>query len=99
MEPENNYSEDKVRKILESYKKKAGKDKERYARNKESPEFMEQNRVRAREHYENNKEKKKDAYLNNKETRKAKCLMNYYKKQDRLEEFKEKHPACWDLIK
>ena len=83
MEPENNYSEDKVRKILESYKKKAGKDKERYARNKESPEFMEQNRVRARDHYETDSDSRAEIY----------------RKQDRLEEFKEKHPACWDLIK
>tara|TARA_R110000737_G_scaffold19301_3_gene37342 strand:- start:313 stop:456 length:144 start_codon:yes stop_codon:yes gene_type:complete len=41
---------------------------------------------------------KKDGYEKNKDIRKAKSLYNYYKKNDKIDMFIEKHKEKHDLI-
>tara|TARA_R110000782_G_scaffold60504_8_gene125018 strand:- start:143 stop:451 length:309 start_codon:yes stop_codon:yes gene_type:complete len=86
-------SEAQIALVLERYKKKRDMERTRYHLQKESnPDFLMQNRERAKKYYEKNKEKKKEYYQKNAEWRKAKTLKNYYERAGRIEEFKTKYP-------
>ena len=102
-------SEAQIALVLERYKKKRDMERTRYHLQKESnPDFLMQNRERAKKYYEKNKDKKKEYYQKNAEWRKAKTLKNYYLKlsdfllyltywymkfkKNRIEEFKTKYP-------
>lgn len=90
--------EELINKALEQYKKNLVKYKETYARRKLDKNFMELNRTRARNYYINNPEKKKEYYTNNKEKQKSRSLYNYYKKKDKVDTFKSKHPDKYNLL-
>ena len=85
-------TDDRIQNILIQYEKKRMKEKERYNRIKDTEEFKEGNRKRAKVHYEKNKETKKNNYIENKEFVSARSSYQYYKRLNRLEEFKEKFP-------
>lgn len=85
-------TDDRIQNILNQYERKRIKEKERYNRIKETEEFKEGNRNRAKVHYEKNKESKKINYQQNKEFMSARSSYQYYKKLNRLDEFKEKFP-------
>ena len=85
-------SDEKIKLILERYKRKQEMDKERYHTiRKHDPEFVIKNRQRA------NKDKKKEYYEKNLELKKSRSLVTYYTKLGRLDEFKEKYPERWEL--
>lgn len=91
-------SDDQTHKILEAYKRKRAKEKERYDKLKADPEFIQKNRDRARAYYIANKDKKAETYKMNKEIRGAKSLYHYYESQGRADEFTEKYPSKYKLI-
>ena len=79
-----------IHKLLDNYKKRIENDRIKYHTIKKlNPEFMESNRKRAKEHYEKNKEKKKQKYEDNKEIHKSKNLYGYYKRNNKLDSFKD----------
>ena len=81
-----------INKMVEHYKKQRERDRKRYLRRKENPEFMEKNRQRARAHYQANKEAKKLKYENNKDFVIARSHYYYYKNNNRVNEFIDKFP-------
>ena len=86
------YSESELNKMIISYKKMRAREQRKYLKKKESPEFIVQNRARAKSHYEAHKEIKAKNYQENKELYKFKSLYNYYKINDKLNKFIEKYP-------
>ena len=91
-------SDDQTHKILEAYKRKRSKEKERYDKLKADPEFIKKNRDRARAYYIANRDKKAETYMMNKEIRSAKSLFHYYESQGRGEEFIKRYPHKHALI-
>ena len=88
----------KIKSIVEQYERKRMKEKERYQRIKETDEFKIKNRERARNHYNKNKEVKKQKYLDNRDFMNARSSYNYYKKINRVEDFKQKYPEKVELL-
>tara|TARA_R110000744_G_scaffold73219_1_gene146663 strand:+ start:56 stop:367 length:312 start_codon:yes stop_codon:yes gene_type:complete len=95
-----NYSEEQIQKILLNYKKKRDRENKYYQEvTKHNEDFKAKNRERAKSHYDRvGKDMKKDGYEKNKDIRKAKSLYNYYKKNDKIDMFIEKHKEKHDLI-
>ena len=88
-------SDQKIKQVLERYKRKQIMDKERYHNiRKNDPDFV---RERAKQYYILNKDKKKEYYETHGELKKARSLVSYYKKLGRLDEFKEKYPERWEI--
>lgn len=85
-------TDERINKILMQYENKRKKEKERYERIKDTEEFKNLNRSRARNHYHNNKEIKREKYNNNKELLTARSSYYYYKNRNRIEDFKNKFP-------
>jgi hypothetical protein len=92
--------EKQIQNILTNYKNKRQRENKYYHEvSKHKEEFKIKNRQRAKLHYENGyKEKKKINYENNKEFLKNRSLYNYYKRNDKLEVFKEKHKDKYDML-
>ena len=91
---------EQIERILSNYKNKRQRENKYYhdvTKNKE--EFKLKNRERAKAHYENGyKDKKKEKYQNNKELLKSKSLFNYYRKNDKIDIFKEKHEEKYKIL-
>ncbi len=91
---------EQIARVLTNYKNKRIRETNYYhnvTKNKE--EFKLKNRQRAKDHYANGyKEKKKQNYENNKELQQIKSLYNYYKKNDKIDKFKEKHEAKYQTL-
>ena len=88
----------KIKSIVEQYERKRMKEKERYQRIKETDEFKIKNRERARNHYNKNKEVKKQKYIDNRDFMNARSSYNYYKRINRVEDFKQKYPEKVELL-
>ncbi len=94
-------TEKQIEKVLTDYKKKRERENKYYHEvSKHNEEFKSKNRERAKNHYhKKGKDMKKNQYEDNKEFVKARSLYNYYKKNNNLEKFKEKHECkCKILI-
>lgn len=93
-------TEEQIAKVLTNYKNKRIRENKYYhevTKNKE--EFKIKNRERAKSHYENGyKEKKRENYANNRDVIKNKSLYNYYKRNDKIEVFKEKHEEKFKML-
>lgn len=92
------YSDEKIRHILELYKKSRMRDKVKYQNNKLKEGFAEKNRARAKAHYDAHKEVKSTKYKDNRDVLKAKALFNYYKKNEKIDIFKVKHLDKFNLL-
>ena len=92
------YNEEQLTKIINSYKNKRQKEKERYERIKDTEEYKADNRERARIHYHSNKELKKQNYENNKDFFRARNSYYYYKKKNDINKFIEKFPERVELL-
>ena len=77
-------SDTQINKMVEHYKKQRERDRKRYLKRKENPEWVEKNRQRARAHYQANKEAKKLKYEKNKDFVIARSHYYYYKNNDKL---------------
>tara|TARA_R110002050_G_scaffold22928_2_gene62318 strand:+ start:5054 stop:5377 length:324 start_codon:yes stop_codon:yes gene_type:complete len=100
METFNNYSEEQIQKILQNYKNKRDRENKYYHDvTKNSEDFKIKNRQRAKAHYETvGKDMKKASYQKNKELLSAKALYNYYKRNEKIDVFKEKHQSKYILL-
>ena len=91
---------EQIARVLTNYKNKRIRENKYYhqvTKNKE--EFKIKNRERAKAHYDNGyKEKKRENYENNKDILKNKALYNYYKRNDKIEVFKEKHEEKFKML-
>ena len=91
---------EQIARVLTNYKNKRIRENKYYhevTKNKE--EFKIKNRERAKAHYDNGyKEKKRENYTNNKDILKNKALYNYYKRNDKIEVFKEKHEDKFKML-
>jgi len=92
------YNEEQLTKIINSYKNKKEKEKERYERIKDTVEYKEDNRNRARIHYEKYKEDKKQNYQDNKQFFQARNSYYYYRKKNNLKKFVERFPERVELL-
>jgi len=92
--------EEQIENILTIYKNKRQREKNYYHEvSKHKNDFKIKNRQRAKDHYNNGyREKKKIQYENNKQLLSSKSLFNYYKRNNKLEVFKEKHKDKYDLL-
>ncbi len=92
------FNDVEITKIIEVYKKQRERDRKRWLVRKQNPEFMESNRLRAKAHYEKNKQNKKDNYEKNKDFHKTRALFNYYKRNNRIQDFVDKYPDGAKLL-
>ena len=93
------YSESELNKMINSYKKMKSREQRKYDKKKDDEDFKIKNRMRARAHYMNNKDKKAIMYESDKELLKSRSLYNYYKNNDRMDDFISKHPLKVQLLK
>ncbi len=93
-----NYSQDEIQIMIRAYEHKRAREKKHYQKVKDTEEFKQQNRRRAKEWYEKNQTVRKDYYEKNKQITIAKNSYNYYKKLDRVNDFKIKHPKKYQLL-
>jgi hypothetical protein len=93
-------TENQIDTILNNYKNKRDKQNKYYHEvSKHKEEFKIKNRERAKSHYDNGyKEKKKQYYQDNKDILKNKYLYNYYKKNNKIEVFKEIHSEKYNML-
>lgn len=91
-------SEAQIQIILQSYKNKREREKQRYQEVKDTEQFKTYNRTKARTHYLNNKDKYKERYENKKELIKSKNSYYYYKRINKIEKFKEKYPQRYEML-
>lgn len=91
-------SDEQINNILNQYKNKRMREKERYERIKDTDDFKNYNRDKSKKHYENNKDKYKEKYNEKKDLMKAKNSYYYYKRIDNLEAFKTKHEDRYNLL-
>lgn len=94
------YTEEELQKIIKSYKLKRQREQNYYHNvSKNDENFKIKNRQRAKNHYDSKgKEMKKNNYNQNKEFMQYKSLYNYYKKNNKLEHFKELHPIKYKFL-
>ncbi len=91
-------NEEQIQHILKLYKQNKEKNKLKYDSIKDTDEFKIKNRARAKDHYEKNKHVKKNTYNENKELIKARNSYYYYKKQNRIEDYKVKYPERYQML-
>ena len=92
-------SNEKIVTMMETHKERLEKKKELYhSVHKYDPEFVRKNRERAKRHFDNNKEKKRQYYYDNIERKRLNNFYYSYKRQDRLEDLKKKHPKIYDKL-
>ena len=93
------FDNDKLTKIIEAYKKRRDRDKAKYERKKNDPNFVQQNRARAKAHYQAHyKDIKKSNYESNKELNQCKSLFYYYRKNNKVDEYIKKYPEKVEIL-
>ena len=93
------FTESEIAIVLKRYKERKEKDKQKYLKIKDNEDFKIQNRARAKEHYEKTKDLRKETYRQQKELMNAKNSFYYYKRNDRVDEFQQKYPDRYELLK
>ena len=92
-------TDEQIDRILESHKRRRAYDRHRYHTVlKYNPEFVKKNRLNARKHYEEKGQKKRDYYKTDKEYLSARASYRYYKRSNREELFKTRHPEKYALL-
>ncbi len=91
---------EQIAKVLTNYKNKRIRENNYYHNvTKDKEEFKIKNRERAKNHYINGyKDKKKQNYENNKDLMKMKSLYSYYRKNDKIDKFKDKHLDKYNVL-
>ena len=92
------FSEEQILNILTSYKNKRSKEKERYEKIKDTDEYKNKNRERAKNYYYTNKDFVKNKYQENKEMNLAKSSYRYYKNGNNINKFKDKYPDRYAML-
>lgn len=84
--------------LLNKYKRQLEYGKKYYEKNKTDEVFIAKNRNRSKMYYENNIEKKRDYYKANVEDIKIKNNFQYYKKNNKIDIFKERHSDKYNRL-
>ena len=93
------FTEQEISDILEKYKNKKKRDKERYDKIKDTEEFKTKNRENAKKYYDKmGKDEKQKYYNENKEYIKIRNKFYYYKKRDRIQHFINQFPNEYELL-
>jgi len=93
------YTDQQIKKILESHKNRTIKNKECYDAIKDTEEFKALNRERVKNHYERiGKYKKKKNYNENRDLINSKQCYSYYKNINKIELFKTRHIDKYKLL-
>jgi len=93
-------SNEQIKKIVNQYNRKREREKENYhTKLKCDDEWCERNKERALIYYHENKDKKKEKYIKDKDFVKSRSLYQYYKRMDRVKDFKDKYPDKCELLK
>jgi len=91
--------EHEINHIVAMYKKKRDREYNNYhTKYKLDEDLKERARERAKDHYKANSEKNKQLYQSNKDFHKARSSFYYYKKNNNLNSFHEKHPDRVQLL-
>lgn len=93
-----NYTDEEIKKIIQSYHNKREREKQNYDKIKDTEEFKSYNRQKVKNWYQENKDKRKQEYQNNKEIKTARSSYYYYKRNNRIDDFKEKYPEKYQLL-
>tara|TARA_R100001460_G_scaffold76769_2_gene117755 strand:+ start:823 stop:1191 length:369 start_codon:yes stop_codon:yes gene_type:complete len=89
-----------ITKIITQYKKKRDREKKNYHEKlKVDNEWCKKNQKRALDYYNKNKEKNKEKYKNDKDFVNSRSMFQYYKRNNRITEFKDKYPEKYELLK
>tara|TARA_S200002703_G_scaffold20402_2_gene16663 strand:+ start:14588 stop:14902 length:315 start_codon:yes stop_codon:yes gene_type:complete len=92
-------SDEQIQNLIKSHREKLRKKKEHYhAVLKHDPEFIKQNRERAKKHFDKNREQKKEYYMQNLDKKRLNNYYYNYKKQNRLDDLKKKHPEIYQKL-
>jgi hypothetical protein len=93
------YTDDKIKSILNQYKKKRERENNKYHNElKHDEEWKNKNNEKSKQYYHNNKEAVKKKYINNKEYIKIRNLYRYYLREDRINDFKNKYPDKYKYL-
>ena len=88
-----------INKLVRQYNQTREREHKYYHEVKKKDEaFIQKNRERAAAHYSCNKEKHKTAYNENPDFYKHKALYYYYKRNDKVDLFKEKFPEKVQIL-
>ena len=91
--------ENSINRVIMQYKKKKEKEYNNYHnKNKLDPDYMAKNKERAKKHYNLNKDNRKESYNKNKDFIKARSSFYYYKKNNKLDVFKDKYPEHVEVL-
>jgi len=93
-----NYSPEDLQKMIRAYEKKRQREKQHYEKVKHTEDFKMKNRQRAKNWYDKHQDIRKEYYENTKELTIAKNSYKYYKKLDRVNDFKSRHPLRYKLL-
>ena len=94
----NNYTEEELSTLVKAYERKKIMEHKRYESKKNDPEFIKQNRARAKAWYHSTKPDQREKYEKNKEYYKAKSSYKYYVKVDKINTFIQKFPERVALL-
>ena len=92
-------NDEKILSILQSYKEKRKYDKDYYhTKLKVSEDFKVKNRQRAKDWISLNKERHKKNCMKHNDTRALRNKLNYYRKLNEVDKFKNKFPQDWERV-
>tara|TARA_R100000654_G_scaffold75178_2_gene111806 strand:- start:193 stop:591 length:399 start_codon:yes stop_codon:yes gene_type:complete len=93
------YTDDKIKSIVNQYKKKRERENNKYHNElKHDDEWRKRNNEKSKEYYKNNKEVVQKKYLSNNEYIKIRNLYRYYLRENRVEDFKHKHKDKYEYL-
>ena len=93
------FTEQQIASMIKAYKNKRARELKHYQKIKDTQNFKDKNRARAKAWYDKHKEVRQKYYEDNIDFRRAKSSYYYYKRNNRLAEFELKHPAKYNLLK
>tara|TARA_Y100001972_G_scaffold126888_1_gene181977 strand:+ start:774 stop:1172 length:399 start_codon:yes stop_codon:yes gene_type:complete len=86
------YTDEKIKSIINQYKKKRDRENKKYHEElKHDEEWKQMNNEKSKQYYKNNKEAVKKKYITNQEYIKIRNLYRYYLREERVNDFKNKH--------
>ena len=91
-------TDENILRILESYKEKRIYDKARYDEKKNDPIYKQKNREYASNWIKNNKERHNKSQQNSSNRRKLQTKLNYYRRLNKVDKFKERYPNLWNKV-
>jgi len=93
------YTDEKIKSIVSQYKKKRERENTNYHNVlKHDCEWRKMNNEKSKEYYKKNKEVVQKKYLSNNEYIKIRNLYRYYLRENRVEDFKQKHKEKYEYL-